>query len=62
MLKITRLCRVCGTKRVMIYDGASPKKKHTYFFICEKGHHCEVFVSKKLMDVLQKYPPVIKSD
>jgi hypothetical protein len=54
MLKITRFCRVCKTKTVLTFDGSSPKKADTYYFTCEKGHHCEVFASKLLMDALKK--------
>lgn len=27
-------------------------RENMRFFVCEKGHHCEVFVSKMLMESL----------
>jgi len=58
MLKITRFCGVCRTKRVMIYDG-NVSVKHKYYFTCEKGHHCEVFVSKNLWEAINSKPPTV---
>lgn len=53
MLKITRFCGECKTKRKMTHDGTESHSEVMQYFTCEKGHHCKVFVSKILMKTLQ---------
>ncbi len=53
MLKITRYCRTCGTKRTFLYNGTT-SKENKYYFMCEKGHHSEVYISKILYETLVK--------
>lgn len=55
MLTIKKYCPICKTTKILTYDGNGPRKNvNTYYFTCEKGHHCEVFVTKRQLELIEK--------
>jgi hypothetical protein len=54
MKVLSRFCKICAKVVSWIVGEPVMQKKEMYFITCEKGHISKMFISKNLMDVLNK--------
>jgi len=48
-------CKNCDSHVDVVFQNSS-EKASTYVFECKNGHLLEIFISKELVETLQKFP------